>query len=57
MIVNAIEKNGKNKKEQDIERYSKGQFLECITYRQKKQKPHIDFLRLLCYNKYVGIIL
>ena len=24
---------------------------DSFTYRQKKQKPQIDFLRFLCYNK------
>ena len=38
-----------------IEAYSKGQFWECITYRQKKQKPQIDFLRFLCYNKNIDL--
>ncbi len=41
------------KKERRIGLYSKGQFY----LPPKKQKPQIDFLRLLCYYKYVGIIL
>ena len=30
--------------------------LRAHYYRQKKQKPQIDFLRFLCYNLYVRMI-
>ena len=40
-----------SKKDMGKERYSKGQLLEYITYRQKKQKPQIDFLRFQIVDK------
>ena len=30
---------------------------DSFTYRQKKQKPQIDFLRFLCYNIGAGLFL